>query len=229
MRINKFLSQMGYCSRRKADELVDLGQVTVNGKKAIQGQKIDETDIVKVKGEQILWEDQEKVYIAYHKPVGIICTADKNSKDTIVEQFNLEQRVYPVGRLDVESSGLIFMTNDGDFTQKVIKTNEKVEKEYVVTVDKDISDADLNQMRAGVVILKKKTLPAKILRTKKDTFKIILVQGLNRQIRRMCEVLGYNVVSLKRVRIGNIELKDMPKNAWRYLSEKEISLFLSKK
>lgn len=222
-RINKFLSEMGYCSRRAADKLIDQRRVTINGKVPEMGTKITLDDEVRVDG-MLISEPQEKpVYIAFNKPIGIVCTTDtKVEKDNIIDFINYPSRIFPIGRLDKPSEGLILLTNDGDIVNKILRARNKHQKEYIVTVDRPITKIFLEKMANGVPILDRVTRKCEIEELDKFQFRIVLTQGLNRQIRRMCEYLGYNVTALKRIRIMNIEL-DVPVGKWRYLSEKELS------
>ena len=222
-RINKFLSEMGYCSRRAADKLIDQRRVTINGKVPEMGTKITLDDEVRVDG-MLISEPQEKpVYIAFNKPFGIVCTTDtKVEKDNIIDFINYPSRIFPIGRLDKPSEGLILLTNDGDIVNKILRARNKHQKEYIVTVDRPITKTFLEKMANGVPILDRVTRKCEIEELDKFQFRIVLTQGLNRQIRRMCEYLGYNVTALKRIRIMNIEL-DVPVGKWRYLSEKELS------
>lgn len=222
-RINKFLSEAGYCSRRKADKLIDQGRVTINGKVPEMGTKVQPGDTVEVDGTAVTNENTEFVYLALNKPVGIVCTTDTTvEKDNIVEFVNYPERIFPIGRLDKPSEGLILMTNDGDIVNKILRARNNHEKEYIVTVDKKITQDFIDKMSNGVPILDTVTRKCRVEQLNKNTFKIVLTQGLNRQIRRMCEFLGYDVVKLKRTRIMNIEL-DTPLGEWRYLTEKELS------
>jgi|TARA_R110000744_G_scaffold38582_3_gene88254 23S rRNA pseudouridine2604 synthase len=221
-RINKFLSEMGYCSRRAADKLIDQGRVTINGKVPEMGTKITMDDEVRVDGELISEPQEKPVYIAFNKPIGIVCTTDTRvEKDNIIDFINYPSRIFPIGRLDKPSEGLILLTNDGDIVNKILRARNKHQKEYIVTVDRPITKAFLEKMANGVPILDRVTRKCEIEEIGKFQFKIILTQGLNRQIRRMCEYLGYNVTALKRIRIMNIQL-DVPVGKWRYLSVKEL-------
>lgn len=221
-RINKFLSEAGFCSRREADKLIDQNRVTINGKVPELGTKIAPGDTVRVDGELISGPEESFVYLAFNKPIGIVCTTDTRAeKDNIVDYINYPKRIFPIGRLDKPSEGLIFMTNDGDIVNKILRAKNNHEKEYIVTVDKPFDDRFLKRMRNGIPILGTVTRKCKVERLGKNKFKIILTQGLNRQIRRMCEYLGYNVIKLKRVRIMNIKL-DVPVGQWRELSPKEM-------
>jgi len=222
VRINKYLSQVGYCSRRQADTLLEQGRVTINGNVPELGTKISESDVVLVDGKSVA-QQTDNVYIALNKPVGIVCTTDtKREKDNIIDFINYPERIFPIGRLDKPSEGLILLTNDGDIVNKILRAGNFHEKEYIVRVNKPISRSFINQMSSGVRILGTVTRKCKIEQIDRTNFRIILTQGLNRQIRRMCETLDYKVVRLKRVRIMNIEL-DMPLGKWRHLTDAELS------
>lgn len=220
MRINKFISETGYCSRRVADKLVAEGKVTINGVKAELGSQAELGDDVRVNGRRI-GEQKKHVYIALHKPVGITSTTERHIKGNIVDFVNHRERIFPIGRLDKDSEGLILLTNDGDVVNPILRSEGKHEKEYIVTVDKPVTTSFLKGMSEGVHILGSKTLPCKVKRVAEQTFNIILTEGRNRQIRRMCEAFGYKVRRLKRVRIMNIHLADLPKGKWRDLTEDE--------
>ncbi|MDX1327946.1 MAG: 23S rRNA pseudouridine(2604) synthase RluF [Arenibacter sp.] len=221
-RINKFLSEMGYCSRRAADKLIDQGRVTINGKVPEMGTKITESDEVRVDGKLINEPQAKPVYIAFNKPIGIVCTTDtKREKDNIVDYINYPSRIFPIGRLDKPSEGLILLTNDGDIVNKILRASNNHEKDYIVSVDKPITDEFLEKMSNGVPILGQVTKKCKLEKLDKYEFKITLTQGLNRQIRRMCEYFDYNVTSLKRIRIMNLHL-DIPVGTWRDLTDKEL-------
>lgn len=225
MRINKFLASSGMCSRRQADELIKNGKVTINGKKAELGDQVEGTEDVRINGKPAKPIEQ-KVYIAFHKPYGVICTTDPNADNNIIDYIKFPTRIFPIGRLDVESSGLILLTNDGDIVNKISKAQNGFQKEYHVTVDKPITPEALTKLSEGVVILGKKTLPAITERISPNQFSIIIVQGMNRQIRRMCEAVGYNVKILKRVRIKNITLDELPRGKWRELTPDEVKALL---
>jgi 23S rRNA pseudouridine2604 synthase len=223
IRINKFLSQKGFCSRREADKYILDERVTINGIVAKMGEKIDPEDDVSVDGERISKKINKKIYIILNKPKGIVCTTDSGvEKDNIIDYINYPKRIFPIGRLDKTSEGLIFLTNDGDIVNKILRAKNKHEKEYHVTVDKPINNDFIKKMSKGVPILNTVTRPCEIKRIKEYEFKIILTQGLNRQIRRMCEHFGYRVKKLKRIRIMNINL-DIPVGEWRYFKDNEIS------
>ncbi len=223
VRINKFLSQAGFCSRREADKFILDERVTINGIVAKMGEKIDPNDDISVDGERISKKPNKKIYIILNKPKGIVCTTDSGvEKNNIIDYVNHPKRIFPIGRLDKTSEGLIFLTNDGDIVNKILRAKNKHEKEYHVTVDKPITHEFIQQMSKGVPILNTVTRPCEIKRIKDYEFKIILTQGLNRQIRRMCEYLGYRVKKLKRIRIMNIKL-DIPLGEWRYFNDQEFS------
>ncbi len=227
MRLNNYISSTGICSRREADKLIQQGRVTINGKKAVIGQEVNDGDMVKVNN-KLIKPKSNKVYIALNKPVGITCTTERHVKGNIIDYVNYPERIFPIGRLDKPSEGLIFLTNDGSIVNKILREENKHEKEYVVTVDKDITQEFITKMGNGVRIFNpvtnKYVTTKKCLITKVNnkTFKIVLTQGLNRQIRRMCEVFGYSVKKLQRVRIMNISLKGLPAGKWRRLSEQEV-------
>ena len=223
VRINKFLSQAGFCSRREADKFILDERVTINGVVSKMGEKIDPNDDISVDGERISKKPNKKIYIILNKPKGIVCTTDSGvEKNNIIDYVNHPKRIFPIGRLDKTSEGLIFLTNDGDIVNKILRAKNKHEKEYHVTVDKPITHEFIKQMSKGVPILNTVTRPCEIKRIKDYEFKIILTQGLNRQIRRMCEYLGYRVKKLKRIRIMNIKL-DIPLGEWRYFNDQEFS------
>jgi len=226
-RINKFLSEAGYCSRRAADKLIDQGRVTINGVVPEMGTKITPTDEVRVDGKLISESKEKPVYLAFNKPIGIVCTTDtKVEKDNIVDYINYPTRIFPIGRLDKPSEGLIFLTNDGDIVNKILRARNNHEKEYLVTVDKQITQDFLKKMSSGIPILDTVTRNCKVEPVSKLTFKITLTQGLNRQIRRMCEYLEYEVTKLKRVRIMNIPL-DVPVGQWRNITPEELKELIS--
>ena len=221
-RINKYLSEVGYCSRREADKLIEQGRVTINGKVPEMGTKISEGDLVQVDGESISEPMEKPVYLAFNKPVGIVCTTDTGvEKDNIIDFINYPKRIFPIGRLDKPSEGLIFLTNDGDIVNKILRARNNHEKEYLVTVDKPITPEFLKKMRNGVPILDTVTRKCEVHQVSKYQFRIILTQGLNRQIRRMCEYLDYRVKKLKRIRIMNVTL-DIPVGKWRDLTATEL-------
>ena len=220
-RLNKYLSEIGFCSRRKADQLIQAGKILVNGKLPELGLKVDQSDQIIVDGEEIQKTEKPAVYIVYNKPAGITCTTDLRVEGNIIEAINYSTRIFPIGRLDKPSEGLILLTDDGDIVNKILRARNFHEKEYIVTVDKPITQKFLHRMRAGVPILDTVTRPCQVYKLEDKKFKIILTQGLNRQIRRMCHYLSYNVQTLKRVRIMNIKL-DIPAGVWRPLRPKEL-------
>lgn len=222
-RINKYLSEVGYCSRRAADKLIEEGKVTINGKVPEMGTKVVAGDEVRVNGQLVSEATEKPVYIAFNKPVGVVCTTDtKVERNNIVEYINYPKRIFPIGRLDKASEGLIFMTNDGDIVNKILRARNNHEKEYIVTVDRPISPDFVKRMSKGIPILDTVTRECVVEQVSKFSFRIILTQGLNRQIRRMCEFLNYEVVKLKRVRIMNIQL-DTEIGQWRYLTDEEMT------
>lgn len=222
IRINKYLSEIGYCSRRAADKLLDQGRITINGEKPVMGTKISPSDEVCVDGKPVKVNKEKPVYIAFNKPKGIVCTTDTRvEKDNIIDYIGHPRRIFPIGRLDKPSEGLILLTSDGDIVNKILRARNNHEKEYIVTVNKSVSKSFLRKMANGVPILDTVTRKCHVEQIGRKTFKIILTQGLNRQIRRMCEYLDYRVTKLKRVRIMNIEL-DIPLGKWRDLTPKEL-------
>jgi 23S rRNA pseudouridine2604 synthase len=221
IRINKFISEKGICSRREADKLIKEGRVTINGIKAETGSKVKKGDIVKLDG-KLLKNKENLVYIALNKPVGIVSTTEKKVKNNIIDFVNYPKRIFPIGRLDKDSQGLILLTNDGDIVNKILRAGNNHDKEYIVTVDKPITPEFIKGMSMGVKILGTITKPCIVKKESKYVFRIILTQGLNRQIRRMCEVFGYKVLKLNRIRIMNINLKDLPIGKWRYLTGEEL-------
>ena len=222
-RINKYLSEVGYCSRREGDRLIQEGKVTINGKVPEMGTKVEEGDIVCVDGISVEKTDEKLLYLAFNKPVGIVCTTDTRVEpDNIIDFINYPTRIFPIGRLDKPSEGLIFLTNDGDIVNKILRARNNHEKEYIVTVNKPITKDFIKKMSNGVEILDTVTKPCKVEQIGKNKFRIILTQGLNRQIRRMCEHLEYRVWSLKRVRIMNIKL-DLPVGKLREFTKEEFN------
>lgn len=220
-RLNKAIGDSGFCSRRQADAYIEKGEVTINGKVATLGDRVMPGDEIRVMGKRIE-ENENDVYIAFNKPVGITCTGNPRVKDNVIDYINHKERIFYIGRLDKPSEGLLLLTNDGDIVNKILRASNEHEKEYVVYVDKPITQQFLRQMRNGVPILDTVTKKCEVEQLSRYSFKIILVQGLNRQIRRMCDYLGYEVVSLKRIRVMNIELGDLPIGKWRNLTEKEL-------
>ncbi len=232
MRINNYISSTGLCSRRKADELIKNGKVKVNNNIAIIGQTVNKGDKVEVNGKEVKLK-KTYVYIALNKPPGITCTTERHIKGNIIDFVNHPERIFPIGRLDKDSEGLIFLTNDGDIVNKILRNENDNEKDYIVTVNKNITPSFIEGMSKGVRIYNPVrneytvTNHSKIEKMGNRTFKITLTQGLNRQIRRMCSHFGYQVVKLKRIRIMNIELKNLPLGKWRNLTEEEIRNLLA--
>ena len=223
IRINKYLSEVGFCSRREADRLLEEGRITINGRVPELGTKVSDEDEIFVDGKTIKKVEEEFVYIAFNKPVGIVCTTDtKREKNNIVDYINHPKRIFPIGRLDKPSEGLILLTSDGDIVNKILRAKNNHEKEYYVRVDKPITEKFLEKMRNGVPILDTVTKKCEVEKIDTMNFRIVLTQGLNRQIRRMCEYLGYEVKKLKRIRIMNIKL-DLPVGKWRDLTPQEMN------
>lgn len=220
-RLNKYLSEVGYCSRRKADALIEQGRVTINGVVPEMGTKVQPNDEVRVNGELIVAPKKDNVYLAFNKPVGIVCTTNPKDKKNIIDFINYPTRIFPIGRLDKPSEGLILLTDDGDIVNKILRARNNHEKEYIVTVDRLISQDFIERMSSGIPILNTVTRKCEVEQLSKNVFRIVLTQGLNRQIRRMCEYLGYEVVKLKRTRIMNIPL-DIPVGKYRQLTSEEL-------
>lgn len=220
--LNKYISSTGVCSRREADKLIEAKKVTINGKIATLGNRVFEGDEVKIKG-RFLKPKPKTIYIAFNKPVGIVCTTDLKERANIISYINHPKRLFPIGRLDKPSEGLIFLTNDGDIVNKILRAGNNHEKEYIVTVDRRISEDFLSKMRNGIPILGTVTKKCIVEQLNIYTFKIILTQGLNRQIRRMCEYLNYKVTKLKRTRIMNVQLSRLKKGEWRELKASEMN------
>lgn len=221
-RLNKFISDTGFCSRREADKYIEDGRVTVNGIRPEMGVKVSTSDNVLIDG-KALKKVPKRAYIAYNKPVGITCTTERKIQSNIVKAVNYPDRIFPIGRLDRPSEGLIFLTNEGDIVNKILRAGNNHEKEYVVTVDKPLNRQFVSKMSGGLPILDTVTKKCKVTQTGAQQFTIVLTQGLNRQIRRMCEYLGYEVVTLKRVRIMNVTLKGLKVGQWRHLSDLEMA------
>ena len=219
--LNKYISQTGICSRREADKWIDAGRVKINGQVAKKGNRVFDKDQVTI-DDKPLKKRPDLVYIALHKPPGITCTTDRKDKDNIIDFVNHPKRIFPIGRLDKPSTGLLFLTNDGDIVNEILRVENKHEKEYIVKVDRPITQKFIQRMGNGIPILGTVTKKCFVQKIGKTTFKIILTQGLNRQIRRMCEFLGYKVVSLKRVRIMNVKLGGLKPGQWRDLSKEEL-------
>lgn len=229
IRLNKFLSDAGVCSRRAADKAIEEGEVLVNGKPAVMGQRISEGDKVEYAGKLVSNADKKPILLAYNKPAGIVCTAEKREKNNIVDHLNYPKRIYPIGRLDKDSTGLILLTNQGDLVNKIMRAANAHEKEYVVSVDKEITGDFIKKMSDGVYLdeLEVTTRKCKVRKLSKYEFNIILTQGLNRQIRRMCQMLGYRVKTLKRVRIMNINLADLKEDTYRDVTAEELKVLTS--
>ncbi len=232
IRLNKYLSEAGVCSRREADRLIEAGKVFVDGQPAVMGMRVSSGQEIRVGKKIVGGKKEEQVLLAVYKPPGVICTTDRREKRNIVDYVGYPIRVFPVGRLDKDSEGLILMTNNGELVNRILKASNYHEKEYLVTVDKPVTDAFLSQMAEGVrirkaekgkVLLDAVTRPCQVEKTGKCSFRVILTQGLNRQIRRMCEALGYRVTGLKRVRIINIALRGMKPGTWRKVTGQELA------
>ncbi len=223
-RLNKYLSDAGVCSRRAADAAIEAGEVTVNGELAVMGMKVTVSDEVRYKGQIVSNVGKKNILLAYNKPAGIVCTAEKREKKNIIEHINYPERIYPIGRLDKDSTGLILLTNQGDLVNKIMKAVNAHEKEYIVTVDKDITVDFIKNMSSGVYLeeLDVTTRKCRVTKIGPREFRIVLTQGLNRQIRRMCQTFGYRVRTLKRVRIMNIELGNLKEDTYRDVNSKEI-------
>lgn len=221
-RINKYIASSGLCSRREADRLIEEGRVTVNGIVAESGMQVCGDDVVLVDGKNIIPETND-VYIAFNKPLGVTCTTDSRDPSNIIDYIGYPERIFPIGRLDKNSSGLILLTNDGSIVNNLLRAENNHEKEYQVTVDRPYDDKFIKEMQSGVPVLGQITLPCKINRVSARVFRIILHQGLNRQIRRMCEYEGYKVVKLRRIRFMNINLGTLGTGQWRYLTAKEVN------
>ncbi len=222
MRLNKFIADSGYCSRREADRYIEQGRVLVNGRKAAVGDQFKDGDEIKVNG-VILEGRSNDIVLAFNKPVGITSTTDPLDKTNIIDYVNYSERIFPIGRLDKDSQGLIFLTNNGDLVNKILRAGNSHEKEYVVTVDKPITEDFVKKMSEGIPILGQMTKKCKVKQESHQVFRITLIQGLNRQIRRMTEYLGYNVTKLERVRIMHVDLKGIPLGEWRELDEVEMT------
>ena len=220
IRINKFLSEVGFCSRRGADKIISQGRVYINGEIAVLGSKVNRDDLIKVDGE-LISNQEEKVYLAFNKPVGIECTGNQKVKNNIIDYINFNKRLFTIGRIDKDSEGLILLTNNGDIVNNVLRAENKKEKEYLVTLNKRIDKDFIQKMRSGVRIMGKLTKKCYVEKTYENKFKIVLTQGLNRQIRRMCNALGYRVTKLKRIRVMDIKL-DTKVGEYRFLNESEV-------
>jgi 23S rRNA pseudouridine2604 synthase len=222
VRLNKFISETGVCSRREADKWIEAGRVTCNGQAAALGTRIVEGDEVRIDGE-LIGAKKKQIYIALNKPVGITCTTEAHIEDNIIDLVGHPERIFPIGRLDKDSEGLILLTNNGDIVNEILRSENNHEKEYIVTVDRPITDLSLSMMAGGVKIMGELTKPCKVVRIDQNTFRMILTQGLNRQIRRMCSALGYKAQRLQRVRIMNIRLGTLAAGQWRHLTEPELA------
>ena len=222
MRLNKYISETGVCSRREADKWIDAGRVTCNGNPAALGTQVGEGDVVCIDGQPI-GAKKKQIYIALNKPVGVTCTTEAHIEDNIIELVGYPERIFPIGRLDKDSEGLILLTNDGDIVNEILRSENNHEKEYVVTVDRPITDLSLKMMASGIKIMGELTKPCKVGRIDQKSFRMILTQGLNRQIRRMCSALGYKARRLQRVRIMNIHLGTLGSGQWRHLSDSELA------
>lgn len=221
MRLNKFISESGLCSRREADHLIETGQVTVNGVRAELGTQVQDGDDVRVRGRRV-GEARKSTYLAFHKPVGIVCTTDRRDPDNIIDFIGYHERIFPIGRLDKDSEGLILLTNNGDIVNHILRAENHHEKEYLVTVDRTVTSDFIDGMANGVPILDTVTRRCKVQQTGRHTFRIILTQGLNRQIRRMCEYFGFDVVRLQRVRVVNVRLGALKPGHYRPLADEEL-------
>ena len=222
MRLNKYISETGVCSRREADKWIDAGRVTCNGNPAALGTQVGEGDVVCIDGRPI-GAKKKQIYIALNKPVGVTCTTEAHIEDNIIELVGYPERIFPIGRLDKDSEGLILLTNDGDIVNEILRAENNHEKEYIVTVDRPITDLSLKMMASGIKIMGELTKPCKVGRIDQKSFRMILTQGLNRQIRRMCSALGYKARRLQRVRIMNIHLGTLGSGQWRHLSDSELA------
>lgn len=223
IRLNKFIASAGYCSRRQADRLIEAGKVLLNGNKAELGAKVSSRDEVIVEGKLLdAQKEDDLVYLAFNKPQGVVCTANPEVKDNIIDFINYPVRIFTIGRLDKNSEGLILLSNDGSIFNKIVRAEHDNEKEYLVELNKEYDQKFIERMEKGVEILDRVTNPTKISPVNKTTFKLVLTQGLNRQIRRMCDALGYKVIFLRRLRIMNINLGNLAIGSYRHLSQKEL-------
>ncbi|MFB8375823.1 pseudouridine synthase [Paenibacillus taichungensis] len=227
MRINKYISETGYCSRRETNRLIAAGRITINGKVCEKGADVEPEDIVLIDGEEIPFNDRDPVYLALNKPIGIVCTAAEQVEGNIIQYVNYPSRIFAIGRLDKASEGLIFLTNDGDIVNKMMRSEHNHDKEYVVTVDKPVTDEFVRAMSQGVEIMNVVTKPCEVYKYSENVFRIILTQGLNLQIRRMCKALGYRVLKLERIRIMNVTLEGLERGQWRHLEKQELENLLS--
>ena len=220
--LNKYIAETGICSRRQADVMIEEGRVKINGKIARKGNRVEAGDKVELDGQLIGNDKPERVYIAFNKPVGVTCTTDRNDPDNIIDFLQFPERIFPIGRLDKMSEGLLLLTNDGDIVNKILRSRNQHEKEYVVEVNQVVIPEFVEKMASGVPILGTVTKPCYVEKLTDYTFRMILTQGLNRQIRRMCSALGYHVRKLKRIRIMHVQLDDLPSRSWRYLTSAEM-------
>ncbi|MEC0107817.1 pseudouridine synthase [Paenibacillus taichungensis] len=227
MRINKYISETGYCSRRETNRLIAAGRITINGKVCEKGADVDPEDIVLIDGQEIPFNDREPVYLALNKPIGIVCTSAEQVEGNIIQYVSYPSRIFAIGRLDKASEGLIFLTNDGDIVNKMMRSEHNHDKEYVVTVDKPVTDEFVRAMSQGVEIMNVVTKPCEVYKHSENVFRIILTQGLNLQIRRMCKALGYRVLKLERIRIMNVTLDGLERGQWRHLEKQEMEKLLS--
>jgi 23S rRNA pseudouridine2604 synthase len=222
LRLNKFISETGVCSRREADKWIEAGRITCNGQPAVLGTQVQAGDEVRVDGE-LIGAKKKQIYIVLNKPVGITCTTEAHIEDNIIDFVAYPERIFPIGRLDKDSEGLILLTNNGDIVNEILRSENNHEKEYIVTVDRPITDLSLKMMAGGVKIRGELTKPCTVRRIDQRTFRMILTQGLNRQIRRMCSALGYKAQRLQRVRIMNIHLGTLSAGKWRHLTDQELA------
>lgn len=227
MRINKYISETGYCSRRETNRLIAAGRITINGKVCEKGADVEPEDIVLIDGQEIPFNDREPVYLALNKPIGIVCTSAEQVEGNIIQYVSYPSRIFAIGRLDKASEGLIFLTNDGDIVNKMMRSEHNHDKEYVVTVDKPVTDEFVRAMSQGVEIMNVVTKPCEVYKHSENVFRIILTQGLNLQIRRMCKALGYRVLKLERIRIMNVTLDGLERGQWRHLEKQELEKLLS--
>ena len=222
MRLNKYISETGVCSRREADKWIEAGRVTCNGQVAALGTRVVDGDEIRIDGEPI-GAKKRQIYIALNKPIGVTCTTEAHIEDNIIDLVGYSERIFPIGRLDKDSEGLILLTNDGDIVNEILRAENNHEKEYIVTVDRPITDLSLKMMAGGVKIMGELTKPCRVSRIDRESFRMILTQGLNRQIRRMCSALGYKAQRLQRVRIMNIHLGTLSSGQWRHLTDPELA------
>jgi 23S rRNA pseudouridine2604 synthase len=222
LRLNKYISETGVCSRREADKWIEAGRVTCNGQVAALGTRVVDGDEICVDGVP-LGAKKKQIYIALNKPVGVTCTTEAHIEDNIIDLVGYAERIFPIGRLDKDSEGLILLTNNGDIVNEILRSENNHEKEYIVTVDRPITDLALTMMASGVKIMGELTKPAQVIRIDRESFRMILTQGLNRQIRRMCSALGYKAQRLQRVRIMNVHLGTLSSGQWRHLTDRELA------